>query len=50
MARLVGSAPLVNGLASGRMEFKKGTYSLTATYLGDASFNGSSATVLHQAR
>jgi hypothetical protein len=27
----------------------KGTYSLTATYLGDANLNGSSGTVPHQA-
>jgi len=47
---LVGSAPLVNGVASGTVDFKKGTYSLTATYVGDASFNSSSGTVLHQTR
>jgi hypothetical protein len=28
--------------------FKKGSYSLTATYVGDANFNGSSGTVLHK--
>ena len=47
---LVGSAPLVNGIAVGTVKFKKGTYSLTATYLGDANFNGSSGTVLHQTK
>jgi hypothetical protein len=47
---LVGSAPLVNGLAAATAKFKKGSYSLTATYAGDANFNGSSGTVLHQAK
>jgi hypothetical protein len=44
---LVASAPLVNGVASGTARFKKGSYSLTATYVGDANFNGSSGTLLH---
>jgi hypothetical protein len=47
---LVASAPLVNGMASGTAKFKKGSYSLMATYVGDATFNGSSGTVLHQTR
>ena len=47
---LVGSAPLVNGMASGTVKLKKGSYSLTATYVGDANFNGSSGTLLHQAK
>ena len=47
---LVASAPLVNGMASGTAKFKKGSYSLTATYVGDANFNGSSGTVLHQSK
>jgi hypothetical protein len=47
---LVASAPLVNGIASGTARFKKGSYSLTATYVGDANFNGSSGTVLHQTK
>jgi hypothetical protein len=47
---LVGSAPLVNGMAVGTVKFKKGSYSLTATYGGDANFNGSSGTVLHQTK
>jgi len=47
---LVASAPLVNGMASGTAKFKKGSYSVTATYLGDANFNGSSGTVLHQTK
>jgi hypothetical protein len=47
---LVASAPLVNGIASGTAKFKKGSYSLTATYVGDANFNGSSGTVLHQTK
>ena len=47
---LVGSAPLVNGMASGTVKFKKGSYSLTATYVGDANFNGSIGTLLHQTK
>ena len=47
---LVGSAPLLNGTARGTVSFKRGSYSLTATYVGDANFNGSTASVLHQAR
>ena len=47
---LVGSAPLVNGIASGTVKLKKGSYSVTATYVGDTNFNGSSGTLLHQAR
>jgi Big-like domain-containing protein len=47
---LVGSAPLVKGIASGTVKFKKGSYSLTATYAGDAYFNGSSGTVLHETK
>jgi hypothetical protein len=47
---LVGSAPLVNGVASRTAKFKKGSYALTATYGGDANFNGSSGTVLHQTK
>ena len=47
---LVGSAPLVNGVAYRTVKFKKGSYSLTATYVGDANFNGSSGTVLHQTK
>ena len=47
---LVGAAPLVNGMASGAVKFKKGSYSLTATYVGDANFNGSNNTVLHETK
>jgi len=47
---LVGSDPLVNGTATRTAKFKKGSYSLTATYAGDANFNGSSGTVLHQTK
>lgn len=47
---LVGSAPLVNGAASGSMSFKKGSHSLTATYVGDANVTGSSRTVVHQTK
>jgi Big-like domain-containing protein/IPT/TIG domain-containing protein len=47
---LVASTPLVNGTAVETVKFKKGSYSLTATYVGDANFNGSSGTVLHQTK
>ena len=47
---LVASAPLVNGMAYRTVKFKKGSYSLSATYVGDANFNGSSGTVLHQSK
>jgi hypothetical protein len=47
---LVGSEPLVNGAASRTAKFKKGSYSLTARYVGDANFNGSSGTALHQTK
>ncbi len=47
---VVGSAPLVNGTACWTVKFKKGNYSLTATYAGDATFNGSSGTVQHQTK
>ena len=47
---LVGSAPLVSGMATRTMKFKKGSYSLTAKYVGDATFNGSSGTVQHQTK
>jgi hypothetical protein len=47
---LVGSAPLVNVTARGTVKFKRGSYALTATYVGDANFNGSSVTVLHQTK
>jgi hypothetical protein len=47
---LVGSAPLVNGTASGTVKFKRGSYALTATYAGDANFKGGSATALHQTK
>ncbi len=47
---LVGSAPLVNGTANWTTKFKKGSYSLTATYAGNANFNGSSGTVMHQTK
>jgi len=40
----------VNGVATGTVKFKKGSYSLVATYLGDSNFNGSSGTVLHQTK
>ena len=47
---LAGSAPLVNGTAIGTVKLKRGNYVLTATYSGDANFNGSTSTVLHEVR
>jgi hypothetical protein len=32
------------------VKFKNGSYSLTATYVGDTNFNGSIGTVLHQTK
>jgi hypothetical protein len=45
---LLGSAPLVNGVATITIKFKKGAHPLTATYAGDANFTGSSGTRSHQ--
>jgi hypothetical protein len=39
---LLGTATLVNGVATVTMSFKKGSHPLTATFLGDTNFNGSS--------
>jgi hypothetical protein len=47
---LVGSEPLVNGVANRAAKFKKGSYALSATYVGAANFNGSSGTVQHQTK
>ena len=39
---LLGTATLVNGVATITMSFKKGSHPLTATFLGNTNFNGSS--------
>jgi hypothetical protein len=45
---LLGSATLVNGVATINKSFKRGSHPLTATYAGSANFDGSSGTVTHQ--
>ena len=45
---LLGTATLVNGVATLNKSFKRGTHPLTATYAGNANFNGSSGTRTHQ--
>jgi hypothetical protein len=45
---LLGTATLVNGIATMNKNFKRGTHPLTATYAGNTSFNGSSGSVTHQ--
>jgi hypothetical protein len=45
---VIGSASVVNGVATISVKFKKGSHSLTATYAGDANFTGSSDSVSHQ--
>ena len=44
---LLGTATLVNGVATMNKSFKKGTHPLTATFAGDANFTGSSGSVNH---
>jgi hypothetical protein len=44
---LLGSATLVNGVATMNKNFKKGTHPLTATYAGSTNFNGSSGAATH---
>ncbi|HJU44054.1 MAG TPA: MBG domain-containing protein, partial [Vicinamibacterales bacterium] len=44
---LLGSATLVNGVATMNKNFKKGSHSLTATYGGNANFTGSTGAVMH---
>jgi hypothetical protein len=43
----LGSATLVNGVATMNKNFKKGTHPLTATYAGSTNFAGSSGAVTH---
>jgi hypothetical protein len=45
---LLGTAPLVGGVATLNKSFKRGTHQLTATYAGNTHFNGSSGSVTHQ--
>ena len=45
---LLGTATLVNGIATMNKSFKRGTHPLTATYAGNTNFNGSSGSVTHQ--
>ena len=46
---LLGTAPLVNGVATITVKFKQGAHPLSATYAGSAKFNGSSGTRSHPA-
>jgi hypothetical protein len=45
---LLGTATLVNGVATMNKSFKRGTHPLTATYAGSTNFIGSSGNVTHQ--
>jgi hypothetical protein len=45
---LLGSATLVGGVATMNKSFKKGNHPLTATFSGNANFNGSSGAVTHR--
>jgi hypothetical protein len=45
---LLGTAPLVNGVATLSVTIRRGTHPLTATYAGNANFNGSMGTRTHQ--
>jgi hypothetical protein len=45
---LLGTATLVNGVATLNKAFKKGTHPLTATYAGDGNFTGTSGAVSHR--
>jgi hypothetical protein len=44
---LLGTATLVNGVATMNKNFKRGTHPLTATYAGNTSFVGSSGAMTH---
>jgi hypothetical protein len=44
----LGTATLVNGVASLQYAFNVGSYVVTATYAGDANFVGSTAAPLTQ--
>ena len=45
---LLGTATLVNGVATMNKSFKRGTHPLTATYAGSTNFTGSSGSRTHQ--
>jgi hypothetical protein len=45
---LLGTATLVNGVATMNKSFKRGTHPLTATYAASTNFTGSSGSVTHQ--
>jgi hypothetical protein len=45
---LLGTATLVNGVATLTKRFNRGTHSLTATYVGNTNFNGSVGSATHQ--
>jgi hypothetical protein len=45
---LLGTATLVNGVATMNKNFKRGTHPLTATYAGSTNFTGSSGSRTHQ--
>lgn len=45
---LLGTATLVNGVATLTKKFSRGTYALTATYAGNTNFTTSSGAVTHQ--
>ena len=45
---LLGTATLVNGVATMNKSFKRGTHPLTATYAGSTTFTGSSGSRTHQ--
>jgi len=44
---LLGTATLVNGVATFNKSFKRGSHPLTATYAGNTNFTGSSGAVTH---
>jgi Tol biopolymer transport system component len=45
---VIGSAPIVNGVATVQKKLKKGSHALTATYSGNANFMGSSGSHAHE--
>jgi Tol biopolymer transport system component len=47
---VLGSAPLVNGVATISKSLRRGSHNLTANYAGDLNFTTSSGTRLHQVR
>jgi hypothetical protein len=45
---LFATATVVNGVATLGKNFKRGSHALTAVYLGDANFTGSTGSITHQ--